>query len=124
MFIQINVNPLDNNVGDCTVRAISHALGQDWHDTYIGMVIEGYILCDMPSANRVWGAYLRSKGYRRHTLSDECPECYTVRDFCRDNPSGTYILALDSHIISVYNGNHFDTWDSGDKTVLYYWCKE
>lgn len=121
MFIQINVNPLDNDTGDCTVRAISHALGESWHRSYMGIVLEGFMFCDMPSQNKCWASYLRYRGYRRRMIPDEY---YTVRDFCRDNPHGAYILALDGHVISVRDGNYYDTWDSGDKTVLYYWCKE
>ena len=29
-----NPNPAGRNVGDCTVRALNKALGQDWDATY------------------------------------------------------------------------------------------
>lgn len=53
-----NKNPLNRNVGDCTVRAISTALDQDWDTTYWGLCLEGYLLKDMPSSNEVWRKYL------------------------------------------------------------------
>ena len=81
MFSYYNPNPKNKRVGDCTVRAISKALGQEWEVTYAGLLAEGFRLCDMPSANHVWGAYLRKKGFRRDILPDECPDCYTVHDF-------------------------------------------
>lgn len=50
-----NENPDGRNVGDCTVRAISTALGQEWETTYIALALQGYLMGDMPSANHVWG---------------------------------------------------------------------
>lgn len=99
MFCRYNPNPEGKSVGDCTVRAISKALGQDWETTYAGIALEGFLLCDMPSANHVWGAYLRHKGFTRHILPETCPDCYTVSDFSEDHPNGTYILALSGHVV-------------------------
>ena len=49
-------------MGDCTVRAISKATGKEWGETYLAMAVQGYLDGDMPSANAVWGAYLRRHG--------------------------------------------------------------
>ena len=119
-----NPNPQNRRVGDCTIRAIAKVLSQDWQKTYIDLCLQGFMMCDMPSANSVWGAYLRSKGYRRGVLSSACSDCYSVRDFCRDNPYGSYVLALPSHVVAITDGDYFDTWDSGSETPLYYWYKE
>ena len=59
MWARHNENPDGRNVGDCTVRAISTALGQEWETTYIALALQGYLMGDMPSANHVWGAYLQ-----------------------------------------------------------------
>ena len=115
-----NPNPRHRNAGDCTVRAISMALGQDWETTYAGLTAYGFMRADMPSANHVWGAYLKSRGFRQCVVDDDGAEIYTVRDFCRDNPEGVYILAVDGHVICVVNGKYYDTWDSGDEVPLYY----
>ena len=76
---------------------------------------------DMPSANAVWGAYLRRKGFVRNIVPDDLSDFYAVSDFCRDNPDGVYILALSEHVVAVDNGNYYDTWDSGDEIPVYYW---
>lgn len=110
-------------MGDCTVRAISKALGKSWDETYIGLVMQGYMMGDMPSANHVWGAYLREQGFERQILPNTCPDCYTVAQFAEEHPSGTYILALSGHVVCVQNGEWFDTWDSGSEIPLYYWQK-
>jgi len=124
MYVNYNANPDGNRVGDCTIRAISKALNQSWETTFAGVAVEGMRLFNMPSANEVWGAYLKSKGFVRNIVPNECPDCYSVADFCRDNPEGTYILALSGHVVTAINGNYFDTFDSGDEAVIYYWHRK
>ncbi|MCD8088219.1 MAG: hypothetical protein LUE22_06505 [Oscillospiraceae bacterium] len=121
MYVYYNPSPSGRNVGDCTVRAISKALGQDWEQTYTGLAVEGYLLNDMPSSNVVWGSYLKSHGFKRQILPDDCHDCYSVADFAADHPRGTYILALSGHVVCVEDGNWFDTWNSGNEIPLYYW---
>lgn len=120
-YASYNANPIHKRVGDCTVRAISKALNQDWQRTYVELAFEGFIMCDMPSSNAVWGAYLRGKGFTRRIIPENCEECYTVADFAADHPEGTYILAISGHVVCVEDGNYFDSWDSGDEIPLFYW---
>lgn len=103
------------------MRAISKATGMDWGETYLRLCIQGYLDCDMPSANSCWGAYLRSIGFRRYIVPDTCPDCYTVAKFAGDHPVGTYILALSGHVVCVQDGVIYDSWDSSNETVLYFW---
>lgn len=124
MYRHYNPNPTGARVGDCTVRAISKATCEDWARTFCGLCAEGMRLCDMPSANHVWGAYLRRRGFRRHALPDACPDCYTVADFCREHPSGVYVLAISGHVVCVQDGDYYDSWDSGAEAPAYYWQKE
>lgn len=123
-YRRFNPNPAARNVGDCTVRAISKATGQGWGNTYLALCVQGYLDGDMPSANATWGSYLKKLGYRRHIVPDTCHDCFTVADFARENPHGTYILALSGHVVCVEDGDYFDAWDSGNEPVLYFWEKE
>ena len=118
-----NPNPSRNRVGDCTVRAISKALDKDWETTYAGLTVYGYMLSDMPSANHVWGAYLRRNGFNRYIVDDHGDDCYTVEDFCLDNPDGVYVLAIPGHVVCVEDGHYYDTWDSGQEIPQYYWTR-
>lgn len=122
-FSYYNPNPKGSRVGDCTVRAISRAIGKDWDATYAGLSAYGYMLCDMPSANHVWGAYLKREGFKRYIVDDHGKDLYTVRDFCIDNPKGVYILAIEGHVVCVENGRYYDSWDSGNEIPVFYWAR-
>ena len=123
-YTHVNPNPNNKNVGDCTVRAIALATNQTWEETYLTLALQGYLICDMPSSNDVWGSYLLEHGWSYHRLQDTCPFCYTINNFCEDHPKGTYIVATGTHVICVKDGSYLDAWDSGDKVPLFYFEKE
>lgn len=123
MFVYYNANPINNLVIDCTVRAISAVTGKSWDETYIGLVVKGYEMKDMPNSNRVWHEYLKDLNYSRSIIPDTCPNCYTVADFCVDHPRGIYLLATGDHVIAVIDGSYYDTWDSGNCVPIYYWTE-
>ena len=123
-FVNFNANPEKKMVDDCTVRALSVALDIDWESAYVGLALQGFIDANMPDQKSVWGNYLKSKGFKRHTLPDTCPDCYTIIDFTRDYPQGIFIVATYDHVVAVVNGDYYDTWDSGYKIPIYYWCKD
>ena len=123
MYVYYNPNPAGRFVGDCTIRAICKLTNQDWDTVYVGTTLEGFIKKDMPSCNSTWGAYLKKLGYTRHIIPNTCPDCYSVRDFCLDHRTGRYLLALDQHVVTVVDGDYYDTWDSGNEIPIYYWMK-
>ena len=118
-----NPNPKLNRVGDCTVRAISKATGKTWEQVYAALTAYGFMRCDMPSANHVWGNYLKSQGFVREFVDDHGQALYTVEDFARDHPTGTYILAIDGHVVCAVDGFYYDSWDSGQEVPVYYWTR-
>lgn len=124
MFIFYNPNPEHQLVGDCVIRAVSKLTNQDWETTYLKICLQGALMHDMPSANRVWEAYLSKHGFIRTLLPDTCPDCYTVKDFCDDYSIGKYLLAIGTHVVAVEDGNYYDTWDSGNEIPMFYWRKE
>lgn len=119
MWIPYNANPEGIRDIDCTVRAVSAAMGQSWDEAYIGICIEGFKQKRMPSSNAVWGQYLYNHGFRRKTILED--GLYTVRDFCADHPKGLYVLAVSGHVLTVIDGDWYDFWDSSEEVPLYVW---
>ena len=124
MWIKWNPNPLAKHVGDCTIRAITKATGDCWEDIYCGIALYGFMMYDIPSSNAVWGAYLKKRGFKRKMLPNECPDCYTVEDFCEEHPLGTFVVAVNNHVLTVIDGNYYDSWDSGNENPIYYFERE
>jgi len=120
MYEYFNPNPLGKSVGDCVVRAISKATGQKWKDTLLALFTYAYNMADMPSSNAVWGAYLKDRGWHRTAIPDSCPNCYTIKDFCKDHPHGDFIVTTGSHVVSISDGCYFDSWDSGLEVPIFY----
>lgn len=114
MWIEFNENPCGYRVGDCSVRAVSVALGVDWRTAYALMVTAGYKMCDVPSSDRVWTQVLKDHGFRKTSVED-----ITAEEFCEDHPHGTYVLGFGGHVATVKDGRLFDSWNSSKEIVRF-----
>ena len=121
MWEEYNPNPLERKVDDCAVRAIAKALDVDWETAYTKLASQGFQMGDMPSSDVVWGSLLRQNGYKRSSIPNTCPDCYTAEDFCNDNPEGTFVLSFGGHVATVCNGVLYDSWDSSMEIPVYFW---
>ena len=119
-----NNNPSGRNVGDCSVRAVSVALGVDWETAFALISNNAYQMGDMPSSNAVWGSVLRQNGFYRHVLPNTCPDCYTVEEFAAEHPKGVYVLGTGNHVVTVKDGEIWDSWDSSKEIPVYYWSRK
>ena len=124
MWIEYNPNPVARRVGDCAVRAIAKALDTSWETAYIKLVMNGMQMGDMPSSDSVWGATLRQDGFQRRAISTTCPDCYDIIEFCKEFPTGTYVVGTGGHVVTILAGNYYDSWDSGAESPQFYWTKE
>lgn len=124
MWIKYNPNPTGRNVGDCAIRAVAKALKTDWEDAYSMIAANGYAMGDVPTSDSVWGAVLRQNGFYRKAIPNTCPECYTARDFAKDNPYGTFVLGFGGHCATVHNGDLYDSWDSSNEIPVYVWYRK
>ena len=124
MWQYTNLNPKGKAVGDCTVRAISLATDNGWMETYLDLCLFGLLMADMHSSNAISTAYLKSKGFKRRTIPDDCPDYYTIEDFCKDHPQGTFVIGTGSHLATVIDSVLWDSWDSRNETPVYYFEKE
>lgn len=124
MFVDYNPNPTGRRVGDCAVRAVSKALGVDWETAFALIAANAYAMGDMPSSDSVWGATLRQNGFYRKSIPNTCPDCYTAREFCKDNPRGVFVLGFGGHVACVVNGDLYDSWNSEQEIPVYFWYRK
>ena len=96
------------------------ATNNGWVETYLDLCLFGLLMADMPSANAITAAYLKKKGFQRKNIPETCPDYYSVKDFCRDNKDGIFVLGTGTHMVAVIDGDYYDAWDSGDEMPVYY----
>lgn len=123
-YIEYNPNPVSRHVGDCSVRAISKALDIDWESAYVLNAVNGFSMGDMPSSDAVWGATLRQNGFYRYVIPNNCPDCYTAEQFCKDHQKGTYVLGFGGHVATVVDGDLYDSWNSSREIPQFYWYRK
>ena len=124
-YSNYNPNPAGRSVGDCAVRAIAIATGQDWIGAYISLTAAGLEAKDLPNADSVWGRYLIRHGFKKHLMPDDVPDGYTVSDFARDNPKGIFVLSMPGrHVVTIVDGDYYDSWDSGAEIPVYYYSRD
>ena len=123
MFRHYNPNPSNLMVDDCAVRALCCLEGMSWEDAAIALFYQAYYMHDVQTSRNVFNSYLNKIGYQRHQIPNTCPDCYTVADFCNDNQTGRFIVATESHVVAIIDGDHYDTWDSSFEPIVYYWSK-
>lgn len=125
MYILYNPNPVRNDgVGDCAVRAVAKATDLTWEEAYTELSTAGFLMGDVMNSDQVLSAVLRKHGFTRGSVPDTCPDCYTVEQFTKDYPDGTFVIKSDNHVATVIDGNLFDAWDSSQRVPLWYWKKK
>ena len=120
MYRYLNLNPTGRRTDDCVIRALAKSFGVDWVTMYKNIADEGLRKHDIMQANHVWIGWLERHGYRMFPIPNTCPDCYTVKDFCREHKTGSYILGTGTHVVAVSDGDWFDIFDSGDLIPIYY----
>lgn len=122
-YIFKNENPYGKMVDDCVIRAIATATGQSWDRTAHDLFEEQLAQKDLQNSNTVWGQVLKNKGFIKRNLPCTEHSCYTVREFALSHPHGIYVVGDGSHAIAIIDGYYVDTYDSGDRNVLFYYQK-
>ena len=122
-YIEANTNPEGKIVDDCVVRALSIALDTDWETVYAKLSVLGLMYHDIMTANYIWAKMLEENGFQKFIVPDTCPNCYTIKQFAKDNPTGIFVVGTGQHAVVVKNGNYYDTFDSGDYVAICFWVK-
>lgn len=121
MYRKFNPNPCGKSVGDCSVRAVSKALGIGWREAYCLNAAQGFNMCDVMSSNAVWGTVLKNHGFNQYPLLDRYPSTYTAEDFLNEHKKGVFVLGFSGHVATAIDGILYDSWDSSSETPVYVW---
>ena len=120
-FFQPNPQDKCNRKGDCHIRAIAAALNCSWLEAYDKMYEIGRRRFDSMSADNI-GDLLIENGFEACKVSPK--DKPTVDEFVEEHPTGTYVLRVAMHVVCVKDGQFYDTWDCGWKSVYRYWAKK
>ena len=117
---EYNPNPKGKNIGDCTLRAYCAAFNISWDEAFD-------IASGIAKENASMIQYVAEKVLLEHfecKVSDEynkktvkSKERITVSEFAETHPYGTYILHIRGHLVTLRNGEYWDSWDSGSKKI-------
>ena len=121
-YYQPNKKDLKDTYGDCVIRALTKALNKSWLEVFDEIIpISRELQCPY-GCKPAYETYLKTKGYKWWGLKvEKGKRRLTTKSFCRLYNNGTYILRLSHHLVTVVDGDYYDTWDSGDKSVYGYW---
>ena len=97
--------------GDCVVRAIATALGQGYKETLVDLCELSIEMGGLPNGDRVYGAYLKSKGWEKHKTLRRGGKKVRVRDWLKHTREGRYIIHTTKHLTVVVGDTLLDTWD-------------
>ena len=124
-FTYTNPNPKNlKSAGDCVIRAVSLALNQDWQTTFSDLCTIAAKMCRIPNDDPVYRKYLETKGWIKNKQPRKDDNTwYTVREFLRMHPRGTYVISVSGHLLCAVDGKVLDTWDSSQHRMGVYYTK-
>lgn len=124
-YYQPNKKDLKDEYGDCTIRALTKALGVTWLEAYDRMIP----LCRFYQVSNIFDApayierqIIEKLGFKYHGISNKKgSKRPTVDSFAKDHPDGVYILNVANHEVTCVDGKYYDTWDCGHKSLYGYY---
>lgn len=115
MYKYYNNNPLNNDVADCTTRAISLIEDRSWDNTYK----------KLSNLARKQGRMMDSVEFIEDYLDDRYPrQCHysmSVGEFAKEHSRGKYLITMNGHITAIINGCIYDTFDCSNRVMRCAW---
>ena len=126
-YYQPNRKDLKDKYGDCTIRALSKALGVTWLEAFELTIpyckeYQCTNIFDMP--HDLEAQVMNKLGFRYYGVSNaKGSKRPTVASFARSHKAGVYILNVANHEVAVIDGVYYDTWDCVYKSLYGYYEK-
>lgn len=115
MYKYMNKNPENNDIEDCTVRAISVAEGISWDEAYDNLSDSARDMGLMMSSVEAIEEYLDER-YERVPIFEE-----TVGEFIYYHRYGTFLITMNGHITVLKDGINYDTFDCSNRIIWSAW---
>ena len=120
-YEQYNPNPIGNETGDCIIRALCKITDQDWlsiYDDLCKLGREKYtpFTC-LEIQDYIFTKYFFFKKHK--VIRQKGKKALNVETFCKEHPTGKYILRLAHHVIAVVDGKYYDIYPCWDKKTVY-----
>ena len=124
VYYQPNDKDKNNQFGDCTIRALSKALGVTWIEAFDRTIpiCRKYQTANVFDVSaHVRKIFLGELGFIYHgLLIKKGQKRQTVDAFAKSHPKGSYILNIAGHVVACVDGKYYDTWDCGYRPIYGY----
>lgn len=123
-WVEFNPNPLGKEVDDCSIRAYCAAKDIEWDTAFDYAceiagnekdIINSSPVCDKVIKEKL--GFILNKESKKVKPKDRP----TVMEFACLHNSGTFILNCPKHLLTVKNGNYYDSWNSGKCKVKWFY---
>lgn len=115
-FKYLNVEPNEEKLQDCVIRAISLALGVRYDDIVNHLAHNA----DSNSCNSInvccYTKLIESIGYYTREV-----ENMSVGDIADMHPNKVLLIRIEGHLTCAIDGCIYDLWDCRDKEATCYW---
>ena len=118
-FVYCNPNPVKRKTGDCVVRALSIAFVRSWDDVYDELCKIGKEMKVMPSGKEAYLELLNKYPTIPifHMVGSK-KKRFLVKEITQ---KGVFICRVAGHLVAVKNGDYFDLFDCGNKSLYKCW---
>ncbi len=127
VYYQPNKKDVKDQYGDCTIRALSKVLDCTWLEAFDKTIP----LCRKYQCTNVFDTPIKTRreilkqlGFDYYGISvRDGSKRSTVSEFAKEHPTGRYLANVSHHVVAIVNGQYYDTWDSGHKSLYGYFIK-
>ena len=116
-FIYYNINPDGNRASDCVTRAISLGSGLDY-SVVRRKLYHSSKLFDCEKLNVDCYAHLLQDVFKFPQVNTYG---MTVGEFADNHPYGIYLVRMNGHISTIWEGDVIDIWDCRDSYITNAW---
>lgn len=124
-YYQPNEKDIKDEYGDCVLRALTKAVNKTWLEVFDELIVIAREVQAMPNNKHTYEKYLVDiKGFTYKGISNKKgSKRPSVTEFAKEHRTGTYVVRLAHHIVTIVDGIYYDTWDSGNEKMYGYWEK-